>query len=78
MFDFVTPYPDFNLPYLRDYAKQKGSENWFVGGTNGGAPRTSTFKPKKYKISRKVMTSKSKLSIPSVEGGGFAISLKAL
>lgn len=105
VFDFVTPYPDFNLPYLRDYAKQKGSENWFVGGTNGGAPRTSTFKldfltpekkyeaviyqdakdadcytdnSKKYKISRKVVTSKTKLSIPSVEGGGFAISLKTI
>lgn len=24
VFDFVTPYPDFDLPYLRDYAKQKG------------------------------------------------------
>ena len=24
VFDFVTPYPDYNLPYLRDYAKEKG------------------------------------------------------
>ncbi|MDR1544536.1 MAG: glycoside hydrolase family 97 protein [Prevotellaceae bacterium] len=24
VFDFVTPYPDFDLPYLRDYAKSKG------------------------------------------------------
>lgn len=24
VFDFVTPYPDFDLPYLRDYAKNKG------------------------------------------------------
>ena len=24
VFDFVTPYPDFDLPYLRDYAKEKG------------------------------------------------------
>lgn len=24
VFDFVTPYPDFNLNYLRDYAKSKG------------------------------------------------------
>lgn len=24
VFDFVTPYPDFDLPYLRDYAKDKG------------------------------------------------------
>lgn len=24
VFDFVTPYPDFDLPYLRDYAKAKG------------------------------------------------------
>ena len=24
VFDFVTPYPDFNLVYLRDYAKSKG------------------------------------------------------
>jgi hypothetical protein len=24
VFDFVTPYPDFNLPELRDYAKTKG------------------------------------------------------
>lgn len=24
VFDFVTPYPDFNLPELRDYAKSKG------------------------------------------------------
>jgi hypothetical protein len=24
VFDFVTPYPDFNLPELRDYAKAKG------------------------------------------------------
>ena len=23
-FDFITPYPDFDLPYLRDYAKKKG------------------------------------------------------
>ncbi len=24
VFDFVTPYPDFDMPYLRDYAKEKG------------------------------------------------------
>ncbi|MCM1348624.1 MAG: glycoside hydrolase family 97 protein [Firmicutes bacterium] len=24
VFDFVTPYPDFDLPMLRDYAKEKG------------------------------------------------------
>lgn len=24
VFDFVTPYPDFDLPYIRDYAKSKG------------------------------------------------------
>lgn len=24
VFDFMTPYPDFDLPVLRDYAKQKG------------------------------------------------------
>lgn len=24
VFDFVSPYPDFDLPYLRDYAKSKG------------------------------------------------------
>jgi hypothetical protein len=24
VFDFVTPYPDFDLPYLRDYAASKG------------------------------------------------------
>lgn len=24
VFDFVTPYPDFNLPEIRDYAKSKG------------------------------------------------------
>lgn len=24
VFDFVTPYPDFDLPLLRDYAKEKG------------------------------------------------------
>ena len=24
VFDFVTPYPDFNLPEVRDYARQKG------------------------------------------------------
>jgi hypothetical protein len=24
VFDFVTPYPDFDLPYLRDYARSKG------------------------------------------------------
>ena len=24
VFDFVTPYPDYDLPYLRDYAKSKG------------------------------------------------------
>jgi len=24
VFDFITPYPDFNLPMLRDYAKHKG------------------------------------------------------
>lgn len=26
VFDFVTPYPDFNLPEIRDYAKSKGVE----------------------------------------------------
>ncbi len=26
VFDFVTPYPDFDLPKLRDYAKSKGVE----------------------------------------------------
>lgn len=24
VFDFVTPYPDFNLPEIRDYAKSRG------------------------------------------------------
>ncbi len=24
VFDFITPYPDFNLPEIRDYARQKG------------------------------------------------------
>lgn len=26
VFDFVTPYPDFNLEEIRDYAKSKGVE----------------------------------------------------
>lgn len=32
------------MEYITTARKQKGSENWFVGGTNGGAPRTSEFK----------------------------------
>lgn len=91
------------MEYVTTARKAKGTENWFIGGTNGGDARTSTFKldfltpgvkyeaviyqdakdsdcrtgnSQKYKITRRSVTSKTRLSIPSVEGGGFAISLK--
>jgi len=88
--------------YITTARKAKGTENWFIGGTNGGAPRTSEFtlsflnpgeryeaivyqdakdancdtNQQAYIISKKIVTSKSKLKIESVTGGGFAISIK--
>ena len=93
------------MEYVTTARKQKGTENWFIGGTNGGKARTSEFKldfltpgvkyeaviyhdakdsdcrtdgSKKYMIEKKTVTSKTRLKIHSVEGGGFAISIKAL
>lgn len=93
------------MEYITTARKQKGSENWFIGGTNGGKARTSEFtldfltpgikyeaviyhdakdsdcrtdNSKKYVIDKRAVTSKSRLKIHAVEGGGFAISLKAL
>lgn len=90
------------MEYITTARKEKGSENWFVGGTNGGASRTSVFtldflnpgqkyeatiyqdakdadcneNSQKYKITKQKVTSKTKLKIASVTGGGFAISIK--
>ncbi|MBQ6731710.1 MAG: glycoside hydrolase family 97 protein [Paludibacteraceae bacterium] len=93
------------MEYITTARKQKGTENWFIGGTNGGKARTSEFKldfltpgvkyeaviyhdakdsdcrtdnSKKYIIEKKAVTNRTRLKIHSVEGGGFAISIKAL
>ena len=37
MFDFVTPYPDFDVKAIEEYAKQKGVEMIMHNETSGSA-----------------------------------------
>ena len=87
--------------YVTIARKEKGTDNWFVGNSNGYNKRnaeidfsfldknkkyTATIyrdskdadyakNPQSYKIKTKTVTSKSKIKIPTVPAGGFAISI---
>ena len=87
--------------YVTVARKDKNSNNWFVGNSNGLDRRSTKIKldfldkgkkyeatiyadakdahyktnPQAYVISKKMVTSKSELSLTSAPGGGFAISI---
>ncbi|HLV23288.1 MAG TPA: glycoside hydrolase family 97 C-terminal domain-containing protein, partial [Moheibacter sp.] len=87
--------------YITVARKDKNSNNWFVGNSNGLDKRSTKIKldfldkgkkyeatiyadakdahyktnPQAYVISKKMVTSKSELSLTSAPGGGFAISI---
>jgi alpha-glucosidase len=89
--------------YVTIARRAKGTEDWYLGCTNGEAPHTSDLKldfltpgrkyeaiiyadaqdadwlknPQAYTITKKVVTSKSRLTLRAVVGGGYAISIRA-
>jgi hypothetical protein len=50
VFDFVTPYPDFNLPEIRDYAKAKGVKMIMHHETSGSVRNYERHMDKAYKF----------------------------
>ncbi len=50
VFDFVTPYPDFDLEYIRDYAKKKGVKMIMHHETSGSARNYERFLDKAYQF----------------------------
>jgi alpha-glucosidase len=84
--------------------RAKGTDDWYLGCTNGEAPHTSDLKldfltpgrkyeaiiyadaqdadwlknPQAYTITKKVVTSKNRLTLRAAVGGGYAISIRAL
>jgi glucan 1,4-alpha-glucosidase len=50
VFDFVTPYPDFNLPELRDYAKSKGIKMIMHHETSGAVRNYERHMDEAYKF----------------------------
>jgi alpha-glucosidase len=89
--------------YVTIARRAKGTDDWYLGCTNGEAPHTSDLKldfltpgrkyeaiiyadaqdadwlknPQAYTITKKVVTSKSRLTLRAVVGGGYAISIRA-
>ncbi len=63
VFDFVTPYPDFDIKALNDYAHAKNAHY----ETN----------PQAYTITKKTVKAGDVLKITEAPGGGFAVSLIA-
>lgn len=49
-FDFVTPYPDYDLEYLSKYAKEKGVELIAHHETSGHADTYEKWMPQAYKL----------------------------
>lgn len=52
VFDFVTPYPDFDLPYIRDYAAKKGVEMIMHHETSGSIRNYERFLDTAYTFMR--------------------------
>lgn len=48
VFDFLTPYPDFDLPYICDYAKQKGVDMIMHHETSGSIRNYERFIDRAY------------------------------
>jgi alpha-glucosidase len=84
--------------------RAKGTDDWYLGCTNGETPHTSNLtlnfltpgkkyeatiyadakdadwlkNPQAYTITRKTVTSKSKLTLKAAVGGGYAISIREI
>ncbi|MBX2966614.1 MAG: glycoside hydrolase family 97 protein [Cyclobacteriaceae bacterium] len=52
VFDFVTPYPDFDLPQLRDYAKSKGVKLMMHHETSGSTRNYERHLDKAFQLMR--------------------------
>lgn len=50
VFDYITPYPDFDLPYLRDYAKSKGVKLIMHHETGGSAANYERYLDRAYQF----------------------------
>ncbi len=50
VFDFLTPYPDFDLPGIRDYAKSKGVEMVMHHETSSSVRNYERFMDEAYKL----------------------------
>jgi alpha-glucosidase len=90
--------------YVTIARRAKGTDDWYLGCTNGETPHTSQLKfdfltpgkkyeatiyadakdadwlrnPQAYTITRKAVTSKSKLTLKAAVGGGYAISIREI
>jgi alpha-glucosidase len=90
--------------YVTIARRAKGTDDWYLGCTNGETPHTSNLtldfltpgkkyeatiyadakdadwlhNPQAYTITRKTVTSKSKLTLKAVVGGGYAISIREI
>jgi alpha-glucosidase len=90
--------------YVTITRRAKGTDDWYLGCTNGETPHTSNLtldfltpgkkyeatiyadakdadwlhNPQAYTITRKAVTSKSKLTLKAAVGGGYAISIREI
>jgi alpha-glucosidase len=90
--------------YVTIARRSKGTDDWYLGCTNGETPHTSNLtlsfltpgkkyeaiiyadakdadwlrNPQAYTITRKTVTSKSKLTLKAAVGGGYAISIREI
>jgi alpha-glucosidase len=90
--------------YVTIARRAKGTDDWYLGCTNGETPHTSQLtldfltpdkkyeaiiyadakdadwlkNPQAYTITRKTVTSKSKLTLKAAVGGGYAISIREI
>jgi alpha-glucosidase len=90
--------------YVTIARRAKGTDDWYLGCTNGETPHTSNLtlnfltpgkkyeatiyadakdadwlkNPQAYTITRKTVTSKSKLTLKAAVGGGYAISIREI
>jgi alpha-glucosidase len=90
--------------YVTIARRAKGTDDWYLGCTNGETPHTSNLKldfltsgkkyeaiiyadakdadwlknPQAYTITKKTVTSKSKLTLTAAVGGGYAISIREI
>ena len=78
VFDFVTPYPDFNVAELQAYAAARGVQLLTHKATIYADAPAADWKtnPGAYRISPQTVQAGTTLHLPLAPGGGAAISLE--